>query len=323
VPDLRPLRRPAGHRGLSPTSPAARPRVAVDLLGAELDRRGLLDGVERALSTRPELDLVLVDDSVADSAAVVALDPERVRGIGAAEAIAAGDDPVRAVRARRRASVRIATRLLRDDEVDAVVSFGPPAATLAAAQFSLGRVPGMTKASFATELPRPAAGPVVLVDSGASPDASVEALVQHAYAGIAYARAGMGVAEPLVGLLSAGFAPGSGDPAHDEADRRLAALGFRYAGPARLDAVCSAGSAIDVLVTDGFTGAIVRQVLATAAGCQVVMGVAGVVVAAAPTSADMVADALAATADLVTRGVVPVLTDLMADLVAQRRGALA
>jgi len=66
---------------------------------------------------------------------------------------------------------------------DAVVSAGDSGAIVTAAVRALGRAPGVRKPALAAVVPA-AAGPVVLLDVGASPDASASVLVRHAMLGI-------------------------------------------------------------------------------------------------------------------------------------------
>ncbi len=247
---------------------AARLRVAVDVGGAHLSAADVVEAVRSLTTGRPELSLVLVGDPAAFEATPV---PPGVEVVAAPDSIGDDDDPARAVRARRGASVRVATRLLRVGAADAVVSFGPAAATLAAAQFSLGRVPGMTQVCLAAELPSEGR-PAVLVDAGAGPAAAPETLIQYAYAGAVYARTQLGAASPFVGLLSAGFRTGSGDPSYDEADRRLhevsssPAAPFGYAGPVPVDAVWAGASPADVVITAGFAGALLIDAVTRVVG---------------------------------------------------------
>jgi glycerol-3-phosphate acyltransferase PlsX len=322
VPDLRSLRRPAGARRLSGplNAPAASARVAVDLLGVP---DSAITHALQVAAGHPGLSLLLV--GAQDQLGRLVSDPE-VRIVPASDRIQAADDPVRAVRSRRGASVRLAARLVRDGEADGFVSFGPPAATIAAAQFTLGRLPGVTRPALAAVLSTPG-GPAVLLDTGAGPDASPDALVQHALTGVAYVRARFDSPEPAVGLLSAGFPPGSGDPSHDEAHQLLASVSLSAAGPVRYVGTVDvtavlAGGVADVIVTDGFTGKVLLAALPPAdVGGAALLGVDGVVVAGAGSTPEAVAAGIRSAADAVHSGLVAQLGSEMDALVARRREA--
>ncbi len=277
-----------------------------------------------------------------------------LRVVPASQGIAMDEDPVRAVRSRRDATVRVASRLIRDGEADASVSVGSTGAAVAAALFTLGRLPGVTRPPLAVTVPAPR-GPVVLLDAGATTSAGPDVLVQFALAGAAYATVRLGVAEPVVGLLSNGSEPGKGDPVRREAADRLAAMlpvfGVRFAGNVESEAV-ALGGRVDVVVTDGFTGnvllkgmegaigavlaaaadeldgaaagalaAVVARLGAESQGGAVLLGVNGVVIVGHGSSSPAaVAACIGAAATAVQEGLVPRLTEAMAALIAHRRG---
>jgi len=94
---------------------------------------------------------------------------------------------------------------------------------------------------------------VVLLDVGASPDASSNLLVRHAALGARYATALLGLAAPRIGLLSIGAEPGKGDRVRRAAGEALLAGQPGYIGTVEGHDVPLGGRA-DVVVTDGFTG---------------------------------------------------------------------
>ncbi|HEX4430010.1 MAG TPA: phosphate starvation-inducible protein PhoH [Frankiaceae bacterium] len=354
MPDLWPLRRPAGNRRLR--FPLSAPRIAVDLLGGDTGLDAVVDGAVLAAERWPDLGLLLVGPPGETRAALAArgVDPgDRIRIVAASQCIAMDEDPVRAVRSRRDATVRVASRLLRDAEADATVTVGSTGAAVAAALFTLGRLPGVTRPPLAVTVPAPRR-PVVLLDAGATTTAGADLLVQFALAGAAYAQVRLGVAEPTVGLLSIGSEPGKGDPVRREAEQRLAELlpqlGVRFAGNVESQAV-ALGGVVDVVVTDGFTGNVLLKgmegaigaVLAAAAGDldragtaalagvvsrlgpesqggAVLLGVNGVVVVGHGSSSPAaVASCIGAAASAAREGLVPRLTDALAALIAHRR----
>ncbi|HAS12275.1 MAG TPA: phosphate acyltransferase, partial [Acidimicrobiaceae bacterium] len=96
------------------------------------------------------------------------------------------------------------------------------------------------------------------LDAGANAECQPDWLVQFAQMGAAYARARYDVAEPRVGLLSIGEEPGKGDTLRKEtyellaADGVLAAAGGTFIGNVEGRDILT--DAVDVVVTDGFTG---------------------------------------------------------------------
>ena len=223
-------------------------RVALDLLGGDGAPDVVVDGALRAHGDDVEVLLVGPPDRahalLADRGRAGAL-----RVVPATEAVGMDEDPARALRRKRDATVRVAACLVRDGEADAMVSLGPTGATLAAAVIVLGR--SAPRPALAVVIPS-LTGPVVLLDSGATSDATVSQLVAHAVLGSTYA-VGLGIAEPRVGLLNVGEEPGKGDLLRKETFTALEGAPIRFVGNVEGHDVTLGGKA-DVVVTDGFTG---------------------------------------------------------------------
>jgi glycerol-3-phosphate acyltransferase PlsX len=236
-------------------------RVAVDLLGGDRAPQAVLDGARLALDADPDLTVLAVGPP--DLTRELS-DHPRVECVPAAGRIEMDEPhPVRAVRANRDASVRVAMTLVRDRAADAAVSAGPTGAAMAAAVFTVGLLPGVTRAPVAVTAPT-AAGPVVVLDAGANVDCGADQLVQFALAGAAFATVQHAVASPRVGLLSIGTEPGKGDALRKQAFELLSASPVRFIGNVEPAAVVTGGVA-DVVVADGFCGnVLLKSIEATA-----------------------------------------------------------
>jgi glycerol-3-phosphate acyltransferase PlsX len=99
-----------------------------------------------------------------------------------------------------------------------------------------------------------ARGRSVVLDVGANLDADADQLVTFAIMGAAYARAVTGEANPTIGLLNIGSEEDKGNDTLKLAAERMRdpALGLNFKGYVEGNDI-SAG-AVDVVVTDGFTG---------------------------------------------------------------------
>jgi glycerol-3-phosphate acyltransferase PlsX len=255
--------------------------VALDLLGGD----GAPDAVVDAIAS-----LVLSGDFVDGSLALVAVGPVdqtesllrerglvgRVRTVQAGAAVPMEGDPLEHLRAHADATVSVGVDLVASGAADAFVSMGHSGATVAAAALGLGRIPGVVRPALAVVIPA-LAGPVVLLDAGATTDASSDALLQHALAGWAYACA-LGWPAPSVGLLTIGSEAGKGDQLRRDAQALLAdqlpLAGIAYAGPVEGHDV-ALGHGARVIVTDGFTGNVLLKGLEGAVRwCALQMGAA-------------------------------------------------
>ena len=244
-------------------------RVALDLLGGDRAPESVVDGALLALDADPDLQVTLVGPVevasrlLTERSALGVTASGRCRLVAASQVVDMDEDPARAVRAKRDATVRVAARLLRDGEADAVVSIGSTGAALAAAIFTVGRLRGMSRPCLAIVVPAKA-GPLVFLDAGATTEASAELLAQFALAGAAFAQVRLALPAPRVGLLTNGEEAGKGDPLRKAAFDALAALPLDFVGNVEGRDVPFGGRA-DVVVTDGFTGNILLKGLEGAA----------------------------------------------------------
>jgi len=228
-------------------------RIAVDLLGGDSAPAVVVDGALRAFDADPELHLHLVGPpEVADE--VRSACPPAVRPWLSSQPVEAvvgmADSPTRA--ARTDTTVRAAVAAVAAGQADAAVSAGASGATVTAAVLGLGRSPGVRQPALAVLVPS-GAGPVLLLDVGASLDSSAAVLVQHAALGTRYATALLGMAEPRIGLLSVGAEEGKGDRTRRAAGDTMRRTVPGYVGNVEGHDVPLGGPA-DVVVTDGFTG---------------------------------------------------------------------
>jgi phosphate acyltransferase len=173
-------------------------------------------------------------------------------------AIGNDEEPARAARAKREASIVQAARALADGRADAVVSAGSTGAALAASLLHVRRLPGVFRPAIAVPVPAPA-GSVLLLDAGANVEVRPEQLVQFAYMGAAFSERVLGIERPRVALLSVGGEPGKGTPAVVAAHEQLAGGGLEFVGNLEGDELL-AGKA-DVVVTDGFTGNVALKLM--------------------------------------------------------------
>ncbi|HSS19268.1 MAG TPA: phosphate acyltransferase PlsX [Pyrinomonadaceae bacterium] len=173
--------------------------------------------------------------------------------VEAAEVIGMGDPVMTSVRRKKKSSLRIGTRLVADGKADGFVSAGNTGAAMATAKMVLGMLPGVDRPALAALIPTKAKKPTLLLDVGANAECKAEHLVQFAIMGDAYSRAVLGTIGPVVGLMSIGEEEAKGNDLTKEAFpllRELSSLNF--VGNVEGRDVFS--GAVDVIVTDGFTG---------------------------------------------------------------------
>jgi glycerol-3-phosphate acyltransferase PlsX len=229
------------------------PTVALDGFGAERGFEVLAEGARMA---------------AADGVRLRVFGPERELGLSgvdgvevvpSAEWIGNDEDPVPAVRAKKEASVVRAARDVSEGNSEAMVSPGSTGATMAAATFGLRRLKGVQRPALAVQLPVPGKS-VLFLDVGANVEVRAQHLVQFAFLGAAFSEAVLGVAGPRVGLLSVGEESGKGREEVSAAHALLAeAEGIEFAG--NVEGGDLPGGAVDVVVTDGFTGNVALKLM--------------------------------------------------------------
>jgi glycerol-3-phosphate acyltransferase PlsX len=211
----------------------------------------VVEGALLVAASHPNIEVVLVGPvAVAQRLLAERGAAGRFPLVEATQVVEMQEDPARAVRVKKDATVRIAHRLVRDGDCAAAVSIGSSGASLTAAVLELGRL--VARPALAVLCPS-MAGSVVLLDVGASCDPTAEQLVEHALLGAAFATVALGLAEPRVGLLNVGEEQGKGDQLRKDAYTALTAATIRFVGNVEGHDVARGGRA-DVVVTDGFTG---------------------------------------------------------------------
>jgi glycerol-3-phosphate acyltransferase PlsX len=236
-------------------------RIAVDAMGADSAPRVEVEGVLSAVR-EADLEVVLVGDEqrVRRTLAEVAPSglPGRVRIQHAPETITMHDPPAAVVRQKKSSSMRVCFDLAKARDVDALVSAGNSGAMMAAGLFVLGRSPGVERPAIVTTFPTKQ-GQCALLDMGANVDTRPDVLAQFAVLGSVYARLSHGKARPRVGLLSNGAEEHKGTVLTRETHALLSRAG-QGSGRAEFDYVGYVegrdifDGAVDVIVTDGFTG---------------------------------------------------------------------
>ena len=231
-------------------------RIAVDAMGGDHAPREIVRGaLDYAASSTDEV--ILVGDVPRLEREISAYDggrPANIRLVDAPEVVGMGEHPATALRTKRRASIVVATDLVRNGEADAVVSAGSTGATMAAAVFRLGRIEGIDRPALPAHMVT-ATGPVMLLDVGANVDSSADNLVQFAAMGAIFAEHVLRVPNPRIGLLNIGEEVEKGDALAREAHEKLSTSGLRFVG--NVEAHDMIGHRADVVVCDGFVGNVV------------------------------------------------------------------
>ncbi len=226
--------------------------VAVDAMSGDHGAAVAVPAALDVLASTPDLRLIIVGRSeVVRPLLGAALDDDRCRFVEATEVVAMDERPQDALRRKKNSSMRVAINLVEKGEAAACVSAGNTGALLATARFVLGMVPGIDRPAIVSAVPS-AGGYTVMLDLGANPDCNDDHLVQFAVMGSVIASDLHGIEHPRVGLLNVGEEDIKGTDEIKAAHKRLTGSAINYVGFVEGDKIFS--GAVDVVVTDGFTG---------------------------------------------------------------------
>lgn len=121
--------------------------------------------------------------------------PAGVSIVHASEVITTHEEPTRAFRAKKDASMAVAARLVKEGKADALLTAGSTGGIVVVGTLGIGRMKGIERPALGTIFPT-VAEPVFILDIGATPDCRPEWLVQFALMGDVYAREVLGLKSP-------------------------------------------------------------------------------------------------------------------------------
>lgn len=175
----------------------------------------------------------------------------------AAGVVTMEDKPSQILRKGDGTSMWSAIESVRKGEAGAAVSCGNTGALMALSMLRLRKLPGVNRPAIACLWPsKNPQGFNIMLDVGADIRADAPDLLQYAMMGASYARNGLDVERPRVGLLNVGTEEHKGraelKQAHDLIADAAGNGGFDYVGFVEGGDLPS--SRVDVIVTDGFTG---------------------------------------------------------------------
>lgn len=184
--------------------------------------------------------------------------PAGLSFVHAPDVISMDDEPSRAVRKKKDASMVRAFDLVKQGKADAVVTAGNSGAAMVLGTLTVGRLAGVQRPAIVNHIPN-LAGVGIMLDGGANVDCKPEWLVQFAVMGSIYARTVLGIAEPRVGLIANGTEDGKGNEVVKAAHALMKGpdMHFKYVGLIEPHAIFDGTN--DVAVVDGFAGNLILK----------------------------------------------------------------
>jgi glycerol-3-phosphate acyltransferase PlsX len=241
--------------------------ISIDAMGGDHGPSVVIPAVVRAIASLPEDVRFLLhgDEAVIRAALAKHRDAARRVEIRHAERVIAMDEkPAQALRRGKGTSMWAAVEAIREGQAAAAVSAGNTGAMVAISRLILRMIADLERPALVASIPT-GRSVTTFLDVGANIDCDAERLVEFAIMGEAYHRAAHGVSKPTVGLLNVGSEEMKGHEEVREANRilREGKIDLAYHGFVEGDDIT--GGAVDVVVTDGFTGNVAMKAMEGAA----------------------------------------------------------
>ncbi len=233
--------------------------ISVDAMGGDRGPAAVVAGIARSAAKNPEISFILHGPEaeltrLVDKRKTLA---GRCRIRDAHDVVTMDAKPSHVMRHGKGSSMWSAIESVRAGEAEVCVSCGNTGALMALSMMRLRKIPGVGRPAIACLWPsRNETGFNIMLDVGADIRADAEDLLQYAQMGASYARNGMGIAHPRIGLLNVGTEEHKGRAelkiAHELIEAAAPANDFTFVGFVEGGDIPS--RRVDVIVTDGFTG---------------------------------------------------------------------
>lgn len=238
-------------------------KIAVDAMGGDYAPEAIVKGVMLAREKFNDIEFQLYGKEAEIRKYLT--DNRNITIIHTDEKINSDDEPVKAIRRKKQASMVLAAQAVKDGRADAILSAGNTGALLAAGLFVVGRIKGIERPGLMSTLPViGSTGGFDMLDLGANADNKPEHLVKYAILGSYYAENVRKVAQPKVALLNNGTEDSKGNELTKKAFELLKATPeINFIGNIEAREILEGRA--DVVVTDGFTGnAVLKSIEGTA-----------------------------------------------------------
>ncbi|MBM7067314.1 phosphate acyltransferase PlsX [Actibacterium sp. 188UL27-1] len=232
--------------------------ISVDAMGGDLGASAVVSGLAKSRDKNPDIAFILhgpeaeltpliakrrLDDCcvIRDAAGIVTMD----------------EKPAQVMRHGKGTSMWSAIESVRDKEASVAVSCGNTGALMALSMVRLRKLPGVNRPAIACLWPSRSRNEyAVMLDVGADIRADEHDLLQYALMGVSYARNGLDIEAPRVGLLNVGTEDHKGRAELKAASELIedAAAEHRFVYVGFVEGGDLPSGDIDVIVTDGFTG---------------------------------------------------------------------
>lgn len=227
-------------------------RIAVDAMGGDYAPVEIVRGVLEASREFDRDYIYLVGDKYKIDRIISDKTPSNIEIVHTDEYVTMDDFPTHVVKRKKKSSMNLAAKLVKENKSEAFISAGNTGALLQYSLLTIGRIRGIKRPALAVLLPT-RKRPCMLIDAGANADCKLEYLIQFAHMGSIYMERVAGIDKPTIGLMNIGEEPGKGSLFYREIYQQLLnEKNLNFIGNVEPRVMLSGG--IDVAVADGFAG---------------------------------------------------------------------
>ncbi|EUJ27001.1 Phosphate acyltransferase [Listeria grayi] len=231
-------------------------KIAIDAMGGDHAPKEIVLGVMKAAAQFKDVEYILYGDEAQINEYLT--DKTRITIVHTDEKIESDDEPVRAVKRKKKASMVLAAQAVKNNEADACISAGNTGALMSTGLFIIGRIKGIDRPALAPTLPTITGKGFVLLDAGANAEAKPEHLLQFGLMGSVYAEKVRKIENPRVGLLNIGTEETKGNELTKTAFQYMKNQNaYNFIG--NVEARDLLMDVADIVVADGFTGNMVLK----------------------------------------------------------------
>ncbi|MBZ6526522.1 phosphate acyltransferase PlsX [Aerococcaceae bacterium DSM 111021] len=234
--------------------------IAIDAMGGDNAPKAIVDGANLAIKTFNDIQINLYGDR--ESINKYLIEDERINVIHTTEIVTGDDEPVKAIRRKKDASMVVAARDVKEGKADALLSAGNTGALLTAGLLVVGRIKNIDRPGLMPIIPTVSkeSPQVILMDAGANAEVKPENLEQFTVLANFYSKNVLNVTNPRIGLLNNGTEEGKGNTITKEAFDLIKQLdNINFIGNVEAKSILT--GEVDIVITDGFTGNAVLKTL--------------------------------------------------------------
>jgi len=227
-------------------------KIAVDAMGGDYAPEEIVKGAVIA-AKEYDVGIILVGPQarVAEELAKYDCSGITTEIVDTDEYLVEGEHPAYALRQKRKASILVATKLVKEGKADAVVGAGPTGGVVGSALQVLGTVEGIARpvvgGAFLGFAPH-----TMVMDLGGNVDCRPDQLLDFAIVGVVYAQKMLNIQSPTVALLSVGAEEGKGNEIVKASYPLFQKSGLNFIG--NVEGYDIPTGRANVVICDGFVG---------------------------------------------------------------------